>query len=194
MRKISRCRVCGREGSEISSSLGVCVNCIRHRFEEAVPYIEAAHARARRPLGLPPTVPSNPKDPRCDGCGNSCRIPEGGRGYCGLVENVNGELIRGYGTSERGLVTCYLDPLPTNCVPADFCAGSSGAGYPKWCRSPAGDLGYFNLAVFIGSCTYDCLFCQNFTFKSMLSEGGPTMRASEPVSYTHLTLPTKRIV
>ncbi|TDA29258.1 MAG: radical SAM protein, partial [Hadesarchaea archaeon] len=71
------------------------------------------------------------------------------------------------------------DPLPTNCVPAEFCAGSGGAGYPKWCRSPRGDLGYFNLAIFLGSCTYNCLFCQNFSFKTMLRQGGPVAGPEE---------------
>ncbi|TDA31071.1 MAG: radical SAM protein [Hadesarchaea archaeon] len=173
-----RCGVCGREAPVLSSALGVCPTCVRERFEEARPLIEAAHTRIREERGLPPLVPSGP-GPSCEGCGNACRIPEGGLGYCGLVRNEGGRLVRRLGTAERGLVSWYLDPLPTNCVPAEFCAGSGGAGYPRWCRTPRGDLGYFNLAVFLGSCTFHCLFCQNFTFHSMLSRGGPVAGPEE---------------
>ncbi|TDA31995.1 MAG: radical SAM protein, partial [Hadesarchaea archaeon] len=75
------CRVCGKEA--LSSVLAVCPRCVRERFEEAKPWIEAAHARTRKGMGLPPLVPKEPGAPLCEGCGNACRIPEGGWGYCG---------------------------------------------------------------------------------------------------------------
>jgi pyruvate formate lyase activating enzyme len=176
---LGTCRVCGREAREISEVLKVCGTCIKERFEETEPYIKEAHKRVRSRYGLPPEIPRNPEGLRCSGCGNECRIGEGERGFCGLVENVDGKLVRHFGTPERGLLQFYYDPLPTNCVPAEFCAGSAGAGYPKWCRTPKGDLGYYNLAVFLGSCSYSCLFCQNFSFREITLMGRPVYTASE---------------
>jgi pyruvate formate lyase activating enzyme len=96
-----------------------------------------------------------------------------------VVENTGGKLIRKFGTPERGLLSWYYDSLPTNCVPADFCAGSSGVGYPKWCRTPRGDIGWSNLSIFLGSCTYSCLFCQNYSFREQTVEGKPVMTAAQ---------------
>jgi len=175
----TKCEVCDREAEAISSTLRACAACVRDRFEEARPFIESAHARIRKNYGLPAKAPKDPKGVRCSGCGNDCRIPAGGKGFCGVVENVRGKLVRRFGTPERGLLSWYYDPLPTNCVPADFCAGSSGAGYPKWCRTPRGDIGWNNLSIFMGSCTYSCLFCQNYGFRELTSNGGPVMSAEQ---------------
>jgi len=173
------CRVCGRGAREISEVLGVCGTCIKENFEEVEPYIKEAHKLVRSRYGLPPEVPKDPEGVQCTDCGNECKIKEGDKGFCGLVENQNGKLVRLFGTAEKGLLQFYYDPLPTNCVPAEFCAGSSGAGYPKWCRTPRGDLGYYNLAVFLGSCTYSCLFCQNFSFREITVAKRPVYTASE---------------
>lgn len=175
----AKCEVCGREAADISATLKVCATCVRERFEDARPHIEAAHAEVRRRYGLPPKTPKDPKGARCGGCGNDCSIPSGGKGFCGVVENVDGRLVRRFGTPDRGLLTWYYDPLPTNCVPAEFCAGSSGAGYPKWCRTPKGDIGWYNLSIFMGSCTYSCLFCQNSSFRNLTTDGKPVMTAAE---------------
>jgi hypothetical protein len=43
------------------------------------------------------------------------------------------------------------DPLPTNCCSAWFCTGSHEPGY--------------NLGVFFYGCSFDCLFCQNWTHR-----------------------------
>ncbi len=154
------------------------------RFEEARPFLEEAHSRLRSRYGLPPEIPRDPQGVQCEGCGNRCRIPEGGVGYCGLVRNEAGRLVRSFG-EDRGLLHYYYDALPTNCVPADFCAGSSGAGYPKWCRTPKGDIGYYNLAVFLGSCTFSCLFCQNFSFRELTLMGRPALTPQELASKVH---------
>ena len=175
----ARCEVCGREATEISTTLKVCATCVRERFQEAKPYLDEAHARVRGRYGLPAKAPKDPKGVKCGGCGNDCSIPPGGKGFCGVVENAGGKLVRRFGTPNRGLLTWYYDPLPTNCVPADFCAGSSGAGYPKWCRTPRGDIGWNNLSIFMGSCTYSCLFCQNYSFRELTVAGKPTMTAAE---------------
>lgn len=175
----AKCKLCGREAEDISATLKVCAPCVRERFDDARPILEAAHAKVRGQYNLPAKAPKDPKSVRCGACGNDCRIPEGGKGFCGVIENVGGRLVRKFGIPERGLLTWYYDPLPTNCVPAEFCAGSSGAGYPRWCRTPRGDIGYYNLSIFLGSCTYSCLFCQNFSFRELTVEGKPTMTAAE---------------
>lgn len=175
----AKCEVCGREAEDVSSTLKVCARCVRERFEDARPHLEAAHVKVREGYGLPAKAPKDSKGVRCGACGNDCRILKGEKGFCGVVENRGGKLVRRFGTPERGLLTWYYDSLPTNCVPAEFCAGSSGAGYPKWCRTPRGDIGWNNLSVFMGSCTYSCLFCQNYSFRGLTVEGRPTITAAE---------------
>ncbi len=175
----AKCEVCGREAADISATLKVCAACVRERFEDARPYIEAAHSEVRKRYDLPPKPPKDPKGLRCGGCGNDCRIPVGEKGFCGVVKNVKGKIVRKFGTPDKGLLTWYYDSLPTNCVPAEFCAGSSGAGYPKWCRTPKGDIGWYNLSIFMGSCTYNCLFCQNSSFRNLTVNGKPVMTAAE---------------
>lgn len=174
-----RCEICGREAFDISATLRVCGTCVRERFEDAKHHLEAAHSRIRIRYGLPAKPPVSPKGLKCADCGNNCRIPPGAKGFCGLVENAEGKLIRRFGSPNLGLLSWYYDPLPTNCVPADFCAGSGGAGYPKWCRTPHGDIGLNNLSIFMGSCNYSCVFCQNFSFRDLTVKGRPTITAAE---------------
>jgi pyruvate formate lyase activating enzyme len=59
----------------------------------------------------------------------------------------------------------YHDPLPTNCVGDWVCAGGTGAGYPRYANSPGPERGHRNLAVFFTACSFDCLFCQNWTYR-----------------------------
>jgi len=111
---------------------------------------------------------------------NDCRIPPGEKGYCGLRANKDGKLIHLGGTPERGIVQCYYDPLPTNCVAANVCPGGAGAGYPIFSHSKSGpEYGYHNLAVFYGACSFDCLFCQNWHYREMACRLTPTMSALE---------------
>jgi pyruvate formate lyase activating enzyme len=65
------------------------------------------------------------------------------------------------GTPQKGVLHWYRDPLPTNCVADWICTGSQ-------------KYGKHNLAVFYASCTLDCLFCQNWHYRTVdpkLSEG-----------------------
>ncbi|MBC7219791.1 MAG: radical SAM protein [Hadesarchaea archaeon] len=175
----SKCLLCGLEANYVSEALGVCPTCVRERFEEARPYLATAHAKIRGRYGLPSKPPRASNGVECRDCGNLCKIPPSGRGFCGVVENSGGQLVRRFGTPERGLLTWYYDPLPTNCVPADFCAGSGGAGYPNWCRTPRGDIGYYNLSIFMGSCTYSCVYCQNYGYHELTVSGTPTISAAQ---------------
>lgn len=146
------CRLCGAQSRLIAGYLDVCLNCIRHRPQDALPVTDAAHAAARRLFDLPERPPRTEGGHRCDLCVNACVIGEGERGYCGLHQVRGGKLRHLAGVPAQGLLHWYRDPLPTNCVADWVCAGS--------CQH-----GKHNLAVFYASCTADCLFCQNWHFR-----------------------------
>ena len=78
----------------------------------------------------------------------------------------DGKLTHLAGTPSGGLLHWYRDPLPTNCVADWVCGGS---------RHPD----KHNLAVFYGSCTADCLFCQNWQYRQMSPESGHLLSADE---------------
>ncbi|MEM1729358.1 MAG: radical SAM protein [Candidatus Jordarchaeales archaeon] len=143
----------------------MCGPCLKERAEDALPVIMKVHAESRSRFGLPSLPPREKSGVKCHLCVNECSIPQGGRGFCGLVENKDKRLVRLRGTPSRGLLEWYYDPLPTNCVAAWVCPGCTGAGFPKYSYSPRAEYGYFNLAVFYAACSYDCLFCQNWTFR-----------------------------
>ena len=145
---MARCEVCGVEGALVSGPLGVCVECLRSGVPGAVARAEAAHRVARGAFDLPVEPPRDGL--ACGWCGNRCRIPEGGRGYCGVRRNDGGAVAGGMAAD--GLVSWYHDPLPTNCVAGWVCPGRH-------------DAGRTNLAVFYESCSFDCLYCQNWHYR-----------------------------
>jgi pyruvate formate lyase activating enzyme len=147
-----RCALCGAQSRLIASQLGVCLDCIRRQPEEALSITATAHARARRPFDLPETTPTADDGAQCVLCFRQCRIPEGGRGFCGMRTVKDGRLVHMAGTPKRGLLHWYRDPLPTNCVADWVCSGHK-------------QYGRHNLAVFYASCTLDCLFCQNWHYR-----------------------------
>jgi len=119
----------------------------------------------------------DPKGFSCGMCANDCKIGIGDKGFCGLVFNLGGRLVRKGGTSERGIFQWYYDPLPTNCVAWWFCPGCTGAGYPEYAYNRGAETGYSNLAVFYGSCSLDCLFCQNWHYRKLAADLRPVMSA-----------------
>ena len=153
------CRICGRSSPLISACLSLCLDCIRSKPEEALPLAAEAHAASRKRFGLVPAVPKG-GDVHCRFCGNRCEIPESGKGYCGLVGNENGRMVRG----KELIASYYYDPHPTNCV-SEWACPASGLGYPKYSMCEGTEYGYFNLAVFCVGCSYDCLYCQNWQFR-----------------------------
>jgi len=155
----------------------VCLHCIREKPEEALKITDRVHAESRTMFGLPPKPPRNPNGLLCGVCSNDCKISVGEKGFCGLVFNVDNRLVRMGGTAEKGILHWYYDPLPTNCVAWWFCPGCTGAGYPKYAYRRGAETGYANLAVFYGSCSLDCLFCQNWHYRSLASELSPVMSA-----------------
>jgi pyruvate formate lyase activating enzyme len=78
-----------------------------------------------------------------------------------------GRLVHLAGTPQRGVLQWYRDPLPTNCVAMGVCAGQVKHGY-------------HNLAVFYGSCSFNCLFCQNWHYRDLL----PTEEDIEAVRHS----------
>lgn len=178
---MGRCLICGDESPLIASQLGICLKCIREKLEEAVEIAGRVHAETRRSFGLPQAPPNNPQGLPCGVCANDCRIGFWEKGFCGLVSNSEGRLTRLGGTPEKGVLEWYYDPLPTNCVAWWFCPGCTGAGYPKYAYKPSVEEGYANLAVFYGSCSFDCLFCQNWHFRQM-SQSLKTLVSSEELA------------
>lgn len=159
----THCKICDSDSTPVSAEMGVCLECIRTDAEGARELAADAHYRARRSYYLPEEAPRDPDGILCNICCNECFIPPGGMGYCGLRENSEGVLT---GVSaDRGKLSWYHDPLPTNCVADWVCAGGTGAGYPDYSYSPGPEKGYRNLAVFFHACSFDCLYCQNFSFR-----------------------------
>jgi len=153
----SYCQLCGRHSRLIASALGVCRDCIVQQPAAARELAERAHRAGRRLFDLPEVPPDTRGGVRCGLCAHACRISEEERGFCGLRTVRQGRLVHLAGTPEQGLLHWYRDPLPTNCVADWVCAGSSRRGY-------------HNLAVFYASCTFDCLFCQNWHYREVNPE------------------------
>ncbi|MCX8153758.1 MAG: radical SAM protein [Candidatus Bathyarchaeota archaeon] len=175
---MAKCVVCGAEAATISNGLHVCLICIRSKPEEALAITRRAHAENRAAYGLPSEPTRDAGGLVCGVCANNCVIGEGNAGFCGLVKNVNGRLIRFGGTAEQGVLDWYYDPLPTNCVGWWFCPGCTGSGYPKYAYKREAERGYINLAVFYGACSYNCLFCQNWHYRKLAMKQKPAISAA----------------
>jgi pyruvate formate lyase activating enzyme len=180
-----RCAICGRKVEVLSRVLPVCVGCLRSGKDETLPFLEKAHRRSRKPFQLPQVPPRSKGGVVCDVCVNQCEIPEGAKGYCGLRRNQAGKLS---GPSEGGgRLRWYHDPLPTNCVADWVCPAGTGAGFPRFASRSGPEYGFKNLAVFYHGCSFDCLFCQNWTHREGLEGGGevsPTQLAEAVDPYT----------
>jgi len=174
---MGKCLVCGEKSTTISDSLSVCSKCIREKSEQALEITGGVHAKSRAAFGLPAVPPKDVGGLSCGVCANSCRIGAGNCGFCGLVWNVGGRLVRFGGTAEKGVLEWYYDSLPTNCVSWWFCPGCTGRGYPKYAHKPEPEYGYSNLAVFYGACSYDCLYCQNWYYRNLAVKHKPVMSA-----------------
>ncbi|MEM2891189.1 MAG: radical SAM protein [Thermoplasmata archaeon] len=150
------CAICGETPSIMSSFLGLCPRCARK--PESRNAAEAAHTISLRRFGL--SLPGA-SGARCGQCVNECSLGEGAHGMCGVRICSAGRVVPLAG--HEALVDWYYDPLPTNCV-AEWVCGAAGS-----CGSPRAK----NLAVFFYGCSFDCLFCQNWTHKSALASHAP---------------------
>jgi pyruvate formate lyase activating enzyme len=182
---MGKCAVCGETAAAISDDLGVCLKCIRERPEQALRLTKQVHVKSRAVFGLPPQPPRDTSGVPCRICANNCLIGVGKCGFCGLVLNVDGRLVRFGGTTEKGVLEWYYDALPTNCVGWWFCPGCTGSGYPKYAYKPEPEHGYANLAVFYGACSYDCLFCQNWHYRNFSMKHKPIMSAEALALQVH---------
>ena len=157
------CSACGKEVALLSQALPVCVDCLRSGKENVEPFIQKAHHQSREPFRLVSLPPRNSSGLPCRLCINQCRISEREWGYCGLRTQKEGAL-QGV-SSEKGNVSWYYDGLPTNCVADWVCPGGTGAGYPQFAYTSDPEYGFKNLAVFYHGCSFNCLFCQNWTHR-----------------------------
>jgi len=161
------CRICGEKVEFLSRTLPVCPDCLRSGQEIVTSLVEEGHRICRKPFGLVDKAPRDPSGISCPLCVNQCQIPQGISGYCGLRIHENGSL---QGASEdEGSVSWYHDGLPTNCVADWVCPGGIGAGYPKFSHLKGPEYGFKNLAVFYHGCSFDGLFCQNWTHREKIS-------------------------
>jgi pyruvate formate lyase activating enzyme len=167
---MGRCGICELKSEEIARGLGVCRSCILDNPDEALPLAQEAHGRSRAFFGLPETAPRDPGGIPCRLCVHECRIPAGEVGYCGLRRNEGGE-FRDV-TAGKGKLSWYHDPLPTNCVGDWVCPGGTGAGYPAYAHCQWPERGYKNLGVFYQACSFNCLFCQNWSFMEQATRPG----------------------
>ncbi|MEF8874536.1 MAG: radical SAM protein [Candidatus Thermoplasmatota archaeon] len=179
--KKGRCELCGKESDLVSDFLSLCLDCIRSEPSKALRKSEALHGKAREESGLPVPSRENSEGIECEYCAVNCSIAEGEKGYCGLSRNEDGRLIREFGNSDKAIGSWYTDPHPTNCVSSWCCAGATGSGYPEFAKTPEGDKGYRNAAVFLGSCCAHCLYCQNTDWHRMTSSGAPILEKDELV-------------
>ncbi len=157
------CHVCGRRVAGVGWGLGVCPDCIVARWDDSRRCLEALHAESREAFGLPMEPPASPEGLLCHLCPHRCRMSPDQSGFCGIRCGTR-ESLRRDGRS-RARVSYYYDPLPTNCVADWVCPGGTGAGYPTFAHERGPEAGYYNLAVFFEACNFNCLFCQNWSFK-----------------------------
>lgn len=158
------CNYCGDHAKTISNTIGYCGDCIRDHFKTVWPEIKRVHHRSRTAFGLPKDPPRAKDGIPCGLCVHRCNIPENGTGFCGLRHVKKGK-IHG-GRPHEGNLYYYHDPLPTNCVGDFVCPGGTGCGYPKYAVSRGPEYGHKNLAVFYHACAFNCLYCQNYHYKT----------------------------
>ncbi len=160
LKTANKCNHCGKESTLISKSLSLCLDCIREDFEKVKPIVQQAHHKSRQSFNLPLHPPKAEHGVACHLCLNECQLAEDQRSYCGVRLCTAGKLTGA--TAEKGNVSWYHDPLPTNCVADWVCPGGTGSGYPDFAHCPGPEHGYKNLAVFYQACSFNCLFCQNW--------------------------------
>ena len=160
------CSSCGKNLA--ARAVGLCPDCFRKSSLDKISL--DSHFEVRKKFGLPETPPRNAVGLKCNFCANECSLGPEERGYCGLRKNIDGKIKNDFAENSC-LAYMYLDPLPTNCCAAWFCQGSKQKG--------------FNLAVFFYGCSFNCLFCQNYSHKnlkeaSLLSEEQIVKAALKP--------------
>ncbi|MEW6069797.1 MAG: radical SAM protein [Candidatus Thermoplasmatota archaeon] len=165
------CKLCGKESIEISKALGICAQCVKDEWRKAERLVKVSHYEIRKKFSMPVEPPKSSNGISCGLCINNCKLKIDEVGYCGIRVNRAGK-IESLAGNNNAVLEWYYDLLPTNCVAMEFCENCK-LGYP-----------YKNLAVFYGACTFNCIFCQNWHYRSLLKALKPAMSAKELASKT----------
>lgn len=167
---MGKCLFCGKTSITISDVMGACINCIRNN-PEALRHVLELHDKIRAELSKPPQ--GQRTGVVCSVCGRGCSLSSL-PGYCG-VRYAEQNSIRSFINQDEVLGFYYYDPHPTNCVAIEVCPASKGIGFPKYALSRSGEVGYYNIAVFLGSCNLNCLYCQNWEHHLVTARKKPTL-------------------
>lgn len=152
-----KCDICHQHVPILASAFKVCPACLKRFPGEAWTHVALVHRLAREGYGLPVEVPHAKIGIRCTLCLHECLIPEGELGFCGLRENKKGKMVVNAGNPSRGRFKEYLNVDVFKCVAGMVCPEVSQEGRKS-------------LSVFYGSCTFNCLFCQNWNYRIMRSK------------------------
>jgi len=158
------CSIC-KEEKKVAAALSVCKDCINLNSIDAQTYVKEAHSTARERINLPLRAPIEGKN-KCNLCNHNCEIGKNEVSFCGLRYSKDGNFIS-MSNKNLGVLDYYLDPLPCNCCAAWFCPAGTGAGFPEFAAKKGKEIGYNNLSVFFYGCSFNCLFCQNQSHKSV---------------------------
>ncbi|MFX1445311.1 MAG: radical SAM protein [Promethearchaeota archaeon] len=163
------CKFCGSKDNCISNVLQICRECILNQDWNIVKsHILSIHKKVRQQEelpDLPPKADSNIKL-KCNFCLNECILSENDVSYCGLRnihKNQSGELP--FPTRNKGYIHGYIDANPTNCCNSWFCPAGSSSGFPAYSVMVGPEFGTYSYAAFLYGCSFDCLFCQNWSHK-----------------------------
>lgn len=170
MKSVGKCLVCGREERAIAGVLELCRDCIVDRFDSCRERIRSVHIQTRQDFNLPAAPPEAADGVECRFCVNRCRIAPGEYGYCTVQEAATDSDGTPRLKAHDGRVSWYYDRLPTNCVASWVCGEGETKDRPRF---PPRN----NLAVFYGTCCFNCLFCQNWHFRD--SAHTPQQRSEE---------------
>jgi pyruvate formate lyase activating enzyme len=90
---IATCKKCNKVSEDITKVLQLCAECIRDANSKCLTELKKIHAAEK--FGLLGLAPSASEGAQCRLCQNSCQVPIGERGYCGVRRNENGHLKGG---------------------------------------------------------------------------------------------------
>lgn len=167
------CKFCGTKNDCISNVLQICRDCIlSHDWNIVKSHVLSIHKKVRELEELPEAPPKAERPNiklKCNYCINECSLSEDEKSsisYCGLRnihKHESGELP--FPTRNKGYIHGYIDANPTNCCNSWFCPAGSSSGYPAYSVMEGPEYGTYSYAAFLYGCTFDCLFCQNYSHK-----------------------------
>ncbi|MBD3254886.1 MAG: radical SAM protein [Candidatus Lokiarchaeota archaeon] len=166
---MGKCKFCNKKSDLISNVLNVCRDCILNEDWGAIKdHIIKIHKSVREQVDLPIEPPKAQENIqiKCNHCINHCVLSDRDVSYCGLRDpqkESNGTLP--FPSRSKGYIHGYLDLNPTNCCNSWFCPAATSAGYPEFSNFEGPERGTHSYAAFLYGCTFNCLFCQNWSHK-----------------------------